>query len=56
MGQPTPNAAATSAPAGWSARHEQRRLLDLFGTLDWDPDVDDKAERSRYAAPIPDQR
>ena len=37
------------------ARCEQRRLLDLFGALDWDLEFDDKAERTRDAAPLPDQ-
>ena len=29
------------------ARREQLEILDLFGKLDWDPDYDYKAERSR---------
>jgi hypothetical protein len=29
------------------ARREQRRLLELFDALDWDPTFDYKAERSR---------
>jgi hypothetical protein len=29
------------------ARREQSRLLDLFGSLAWDPDFDYKVERTR---------
>jgi hypothetical protein len=29
------------------ARRRQKRLLDLFGKLDWDPAYDYKAERKR---------
>ena len=29
------------------ARRRQGRLLELFGQLDWDPDLDYKAERTR---------
>ena len=29
------------------ARREQSRLLELFGSLEWDPDFDYKRERSR---------
>jgi Arc/MetJ family transcription regulator len=29
------------------ARREQIKLLDLFGTLEWDPGFDHKRERSR---------
>lgn len=29
------------------ARREQGRLLELFGSLEWDPDFDYKRERSR---------
>ena len=32
------------------ARLERRRLLELFGTLDWDESYDYKAERARDAA------
>jgi type III secretion system FlhB-like substrate exporter len=29
------------------ARHTNKSILDLFGKVDWDPDYDYKAERSR---------
>jgi hypothetical protein len=29
------------------ARHEQRRIVELFAALDWDPRYDHKAERTR---------
>ena len=54
-GQRTKKAVVTTALEEFIARREQRRLLDLFGTLEWDPDFDYKAERSRDAGPIPDQ-
>ena len=31
----------------FAARREQRNLLELFGTLDWDEDYDYKGERTR---------
>jgi hypothetical protein len=37
----------TRALEEFIARREQRRLVDLFGSLDWDPAYDYKAERSR---------
>ena len=40
-------AAVTLALKEFIARREQRRLLELFNTLDWDPTYDYKAERSR---------
>ena len=46
-GEKTKTAAVTLALQEFIARREQRRLLDLFGSLDWDPDFDYKAERSR---------
>ncbi len=46
-GERTKTAAVTQALKEFVARREQRRLLDLFGCLDWDPDYDYKAERSR---------
>ncbi|MGI9301934.1 MAG: type II toxin-antitoxin system VapB family antitoxin, partial [Gammaproteobacteria bacterium] len=42
-GERTKKAAATKALQEFIARREQ----ELFGSLDWDPDYDDKAERSR---------
>ena len=46
-GEKTKNAAVTKALEEFIARREQRRLLELFGKVDWDPDYDYKAERSR---------
>ena len=46
-GEKTKTAAVTLALQEFIARREQRRLLDLFGSLHWDPDFDYKAERSR---------
>lgn len=46
-GERTKTAAVTRALREYVARHEQQRLLELFGALDWDPEYDYKAERSR---------
>ena len=46
-GVKTKTAAVTLALREFVARREQRRLLDLFAALDWDPGFDHKAERSR---------
>ena len=46
-GERTKTAAVTMALQEFIARREQRRLLDLFDSLDWDPTFDYKAERSR---------
>ncbi|MCL2317197.1 MAG: type II toxin-antitoxin system VapB family antitoxin [Actinomycetia bacterium] len=46
-GERTKKAAVTVALEEFIARREQRRLLAFFGELDWDPDYDYKAERSR---------
>ena len=46
-GEKTKKAAVTRALEEFIARHEQARLLDLFGELDWDPTYDYKAERTR---------
>lgn len=46
-GENTKKAAVTIALKEFIARREQRRLLELFGSLDWDPDYDYKAERTR---------
>ncbi|HEY6460790.1 MAG TPA: type II toxin-antitoxin system VapB family antitoxin [Polyangiaceae bacterium] len=40
-------AAVNEALAEYVARHRQRRVLDLFGQLDWDPAYDYKADRRR---------
>lgn len=46
-GQKTKKAAVTQALREFIARRQQKRLLELFGSLDWRPDYDYKAERSR---------
>ena len=46
-GKKTKTAAVTLALREFIARREQRRLLELFDSLDWDPTFDYKAERSR---------
>lgn len=46
-GERTKKAAVTMALREFIARREQKRILELFGNLDWDPDYDYKAERSR---------
>lgn len=46
-GERTKKAAVTKALQEFIARREQREIVKLFGTLDWDPNYDYKAERSR---------
>ena len=46
-GERTKKAAVTKALQEYVARHEQKRLAELFGSLDWDTDYDYKSERSR---------
>lgn len=46
-GAKTKKAAVTLALREFIARREQKRLVDLFGTLEWAPDYDYKSERSR---------
>jgi Arc/MetJ family transcription regulator len=46
-GEKTKKAAVTIALKEFIARREQKRLLELFGKLEWDPDYDYKAERAR---------
>ncbi len=46
-GEKTKKAAVTKALREFIARRQQRRLVELFSSLDWDPDFDHKAERSR---------
>jgi hypothetical protein len=46
-GERTKKAAVTRALEEFIARREQARVLDLFGTVDIDPEYDYKAERSR---------
>jgi Arc/MetJ family transcription regulator len=46
-GERTKTAAVTRALREYVARHEQKRLVELFGALDWDPEYDYRAERTR---------
>jgi hypothetical protein len=46
-GEKTKKAAVTKALEEFIARRQQRRLVELFGSLEWDPGYDYKAERSR---------
>ena len=46
-GEKTKKAAVTKALEEFIARREQKKLLDLFDSLDWDPNYDYKAQRSR---------
>ena len=46
-GEKTKTAAVTLALREFIARREQRQLVELFDSLEWDPEFDYKAERSR---------
>ncbi len=46
-GERTKKAAVTRALREFIARREQAGLVELFGSLEWDPGYDYKAERSR---------
>lgn len=46
-GERTKKAAVTKALKEFIARREQKRLVELFHSLDWEPGYDYKAERSR---------
>ena len=46
-GEKTKKAAVTRALKEFIARREQKRLRELFGQLDWDPEYEYKRERSR---------
>ena len=46
-GEKTKKAAVTKALIEFISRREQRRILDLFGTLEWDEEYNYKKERSR---------
>ncbi|MBT8395593.1 MAG: type II toxin-antitoxin system VapB family antitoxin [Gemmatimonadetes bacterium] len=46
-GKETKKAAVTLALEEFIARREQKEILELFRALDWDPDFDYRAERSR---------
>jgi Arc/MetJ family transcription regulator len=46
-GEKTKKAAVTMALEEFIARREQRRLAELFGTLEWNDEYDYKKERHR---------
>jgi len=46
-GERTKKAAVTKALKEFISRREQRSILDLFGTLEWDEGYDYKKERTR---------
>jgi Arc/MetJ family transcription regulator len=46
-GEKTKKAAVTKALEEFIARREQKKLLELFGKLEWTPAYDYKKERSR---------
>ena len=46
-GEKTKKAAVTKALTEFIARREQKRLVELFGKLDWNSEYDYKSERSR---------
>jgi hypothetical protein len=46
-GERTKTAAVRRALEEYIARREQKRVVELFGALDWDREYDYKAERSR---------
>ncbi|MDE0108206.1 MAG: type II toxin-antitoxin system VapB family antitoxin [Bryobacterales bacterium] len=46
-GERTKKATVNRALQEFIARRSQARLLELFGTLDWEADYDYKSERSR---------
>lgn len=46
-GESTKKAAVTLALREFIARREQRQIVDLFGSVEWDDAYDYKAERSR---------
>ena len=46
-GERTKKAAVTKALQEFIARRRQKRLLELFGKLEWDDAYDYKAERGR---------
>jgi hypothetical protein len=46
-GERTKKAAVTKALLEFIARREQRKLIELFASLEWDERFDYKAERSR---------
>jgi Arc/MetJ family transcription regulator len=46
-GEKTKKAAVTKALKEFILRREQRRILELFGSLEWDEEYNYKKERSR---------
>jgi Arc/MetJ family transcription regulator len=46
-GKKTKREAVNAALQEYVSRRKQRRILDLFGQLDWDPRYDYKKERGR---------
>ncbi len=46
-GETTKKSAVTKALKEFIARREQRRIIELFGKLDWDPDYDYKTSRRK---------
>ncbi len=46
-GEKTKKAAVTKALKEFISRREQRRILELFGTLEWDEKYNYKRERTR---------
>ena len=46
-GKRTKTAAVTLALREYVARHEQKRVVELFGALEWDDEFDYKRERTR---------
>ena len=46
-GERSKTAAVTRALVEYVARHEQRNIVKLFGSLEWDETYDYKGERSR---------
>ncbi len=44
-GERTKKATVTTALEEYIARREQARIVEHFGTLDWDPGYDHKADR-----------
>lgn len=46
-GERTKKAAVTKALQEFISRREQKGLLDLFGSLEWEPGYDYKQDRSR---------
>jgi len=46
-GERTKKAAVTRALQEFIARRKQRKLVELFGALEWDPAYDHKSERGR---------